>query len=30
MMIDLSATIDMVNHKLLLKKLDLFGLEEGG
>ena len=29
MMIDLSAAFDMVDHKLLLKKLELFGLEEG-
>ena len=29
MMIDLSAAFDMVDHQLLLKKLELFGLEEG-
>ena len=27
MMIDLSAVFDMVDHKLLIKKLELFGLE---
>ena len=29
MMIDLSAALDIVDHPLLLKKLELFGLDDG-
>ena len=29
MMIDLSAAFDMVDHQLLLQKLELFGLDNG-